>query len=32
MIAKLTGGVVGKTPGVVVDYDIKRVTAADVVK
>ena len=31
MIQKMTGGVVGKTPSVVVDYDIKRVTASDVV-
>jgi hypothetical protein len=30
VIRKMTGGVVGETPGVVVDYDIERVDAADV--
>jgi len=30
VIEKMTGGVVGKAPDVVVDYDIKRVTASDI--
>ena len=32
VIRKLTGGVPGKTPDVVVDYDIERVTASDILK
>ena len=31
VIEKMTGGMVGQTPDVVVDYDIERVDAADIV-
>jgi hypothetical protein len=32
VIQRMTGGVVGKRPDVIVDYDVKRVEAADILK
>jgi hypothetical protein len=32
VIRKMVGGVAGRTPDVTVDYDVRRVTAASIVK